>query len=157
MQINHAVAYIALFLPDCNNCFFIYLVPYIYICPYYFLILCFYFHLFDTLLTTRHSTIYNVWFDFITSASKLELNQELNNSIRYHWKAYFVYFKIWKGHWGSIAEMFSCFIGFKGKFWLIFTKMHFLMFSYALNTMNLRCAKTLNSHLFTFLDNNCDI
>ena len=57
----HAAAYIALFLAGSNNYFFICLVPYIPICLYYFLILCFYFHLlFPSLLTTRHSTIYNV-------------------------------------------------------------------------------------------------
>ena len=79
LQINHAITYIGLFLPDSNNCFSICLVPYIHICLYYFLILCFYFHLFDTLLTTRHSTTCNVWFDFITSVSELELDLKLNN------------------------------------------------------------------------------
>ena len=79
LQINHLATYIALFLPDSNNCFFICLVPYIHICLYYFLILCFYFHRFDTLLTTRHFTIYNFWFYFITSESELESNLELNN------------------------------------------------------------------------------
>ena len=55
LQIVHAATYIALFLPDSNNCFFICLVPYIHICLYYFLILCFYFHLlFHSLLATRH-------------------------------------------------------------------------------------------------------
>ena len=78
-QINHAATYIPLFIFDSNNCFVICLVPYIHICLYYFLILCFHFHLFDTLLTTRHSTIYNVWFDFITSVSELGSNLELNN------------------------------------------------------------------------------
>ena len=55
LQIIHAATYIALFLPDFNNCFFICLVPYIPICVYCFLILCFYFHfLFPSLLATRH-------------------------------------------------------------------------------------------------------
>ena len=55
LQIIHGAAYIALFLPDSNNRFFICLFPYIHICLYYFLILCFYFHLlFHTLLATRH-------------------------------------------------------------------------------------------------------
>ena len=79
LQINHAAIYIALFLPDSNNCFFICLVPYIHICLYYFFILCSHFHLFDTLLAARHSTICNVRFDFITSVSKLEPNLDLNN------------------------------------------------------------------------------
>ena len=57
LQINPLATYIALFLPDSNNCFFICLVPYIHISLYYFLNLCFYFHLFHTLLTTGHSTI----------------------------------------------------------------------------------------------------
>ena len=49
------MAYVALFLPDSNNHFFICLVPYIPICFYYFLILCFCFHLlFHSLLATRH-------------------------------------------------------------------------------------------------------
>ena len=55
LQIIHAATYIALFLPDSNNCFFNYLVPYIHICLYFVLILCFYCHLpFHTFLTTRH-------------------------------------------------------------------------------------------------------
>ena len=55
LQIIHAATYIALFLPDSKNCFFICLVPYIPICIYYFLILCFYFHLLlPSLLTTRY-------------------------------------------------------------------------------------------------------
>ena len=57
LQINHVVTYIALFLRDSNNCFFICLVPYIHTSLYYFLILCFYFQLFHTLLTTGHYTI----------------------------------------------------------------------------------------------------
>ena len=56
LQIIHAATYIALLLPDSNNCFFICLLPYIHICLYYFLILCFYFHiLFYVLLATRHN------------------------------------------------------------------------------------------------------
>ena len=55
--------------------------------------------------------------------------------------------------WGK----FLCLIRVKGKFWLIFTKMHFLIFPYAFDTMNLRCVNTLNSYLFTFLDNDYDI
>ena len=57
LQINHVVTYIALFLRDSNNRFFICLVPYIHTSLYYFLILCFYFQLFHTLLTTGHYTI----------------------------------------------------------------------------------------------------
>ena len=54
-QIIHTATYIALFLPDSSNCFFTCLVPYIPICLYYFLILCFYLHLrFPSLLATRH-------------------------------------------------------------------------------------------------------
>ena len=48
------MAYVALFLPDSNNHFFICLVPFIPICFYYFLILCFCFHLlFHSLLAKR--------------------------------------------------------------------------------------------------------
>ena len=55
LQIIHAATYIALFLSDSNNCFFICLVSCIHICLYYFLILCFYFHrFFHSLLATRH-------------------------------------------------------------------------------------------------------
>ena len=53
LQIFLAANYIALFLPDTNNCFFIWIVPYIHICFYYFLILCFYFHL-SSLLLMKH-------------------------------------------------------------------------------------------------------
>ena len=69
LLIIHAAAYIALFLSYSNNCFFICLVPYIPICLFYFLILCFYFHLlFPSLLATRHILqFYNVWFNFITT------------------------------------------------------------------------------------------
>ena len=45
LQIIHAATYVALFLRDSNNCFFICLVPYVPICLNYFLILCFCFHL----------------------------------------------------------------------------------------------------------------
>ena len=55
LQIILAATYIALFLPDTHNCFFICIIPYIHICFYYFLIFCFYFHLlFVTLLATKH-------------------------------------------------------------------------------------------------------
>ena len=67
LEINHAAIYIALFLPDSNNCFFVCLVSYTHICFNYYV------------LTTTHSTIYNFWFDFITSVSELESNPELNN------------------------------------------------------------------------------
>ena len=59
MRLIHAANYVALFLPDSNNCFFICLVPYIPICLYYFLILCFYFHLFFVLFAPR-DTFYNL-------------------------------------------------------------------------------------------------
>ena len=66
LQIIHAAAYIALFLPDYNNCFFVCLVPYSHICLYYFLIFCFYFHyLFLTLIATRHILQFTM-FDLIS-------------------------------------------------------------------------------------------
>ena len=58
LQINHAATYIELFLPDSNNWFFIYLVPHIHICLYYFLILCFHFHLFG--YSSHSETFYNL-------------------------------------------------------------------------------------------------
>ena len=62
--------YIALFLPDSNKCFFICLVLHIHTCPYYFLILCFYFHLlFLTLLATRHILQFTM-FDLISVIKK---------------------------------------------------------------------------------------
>ena len=55
LEIILRTTYIALFLPDINDCFFICILPYIHICFYCFLILCFYFHLlFLNLLVTRH-------------------------------------------------------------------------------------------------------
>ena len=56
LQIIYATAHVAHFLPDSNNpFFFIFLAPYVPICPYYFLILCFYFHLLShPVLATRH-------------------------------------------------------------------------------------------------------
>ena len=56
LQIIQAGPNIALFIPDSNNCFFIYLVTYTHICIYYFLILCLcFFHLLLlTPLATRH-------------------------------------------------------------------------------------------------------
>ena len=55
LQIILAATYMALFLPETNNCFRMCIIPYIHICFYYFLILCFYFHLlFFTLLATKH-------------------------------------------------------------------------------------------------------
>ena len=55
LQITHAVTYIALFLPNSNNCFFLRLVPYIHTCLYYFQILCFCFHcLFHAFFAMRH-------------------------------------------------------------------------------------------------------
>ena len=135
-------------------------MPYIHICLYYFLILYFYFQLFDTLLTRRHSTIYNVWFDFITSVRKLKSNLELNNpklTSDTIGKFILCTLRCWKGHWWPLGEKFLCFIGVKGKFRLIFTKMHFLIFPYAFSTMNPLCSNALNSHLFTFWDNNYDI
>ena len=55
MQIIYATTYIALFLPDSWEMFFICLLPYIHICLYCFLILCLYGHLlFLILLTMRH-------------------------------------------------------------------------------------------------------
>ena len=55
LHIIIVATYIPLFLPDPSNCFFIYIIPYIHICFYYFLILCFHFHLlFLTLLATKH-------------------------------------------------------------------------------------------------------
>ena len=53
LQTIHAAAYIALFLSDSNNCFFICLVSRTHNYLYYFLILCFYFHLFFTLFSPR--------------------------------------------------------------------------------------------------------
>ena len=47
LHIIIVATYIPLFLPDPSNCFFIYIIPYIHICFYYFLILCF-------LLATKH-------------------------------------------------------------------------------------------------------
>ena len=49
LQIIHVATDIALFLPYSNNCFFMYLVPYIPIC----LILCIQFHLFLSLRSMR--------------------------------------------------------------------------------------------------------
>ena len=46
----------SLFLPNSNKCFLYVYLPYM-----HYLVL--------TLLATRHFTIYNVWFDFITSFS----------------------------------------------------------------------------------------
>ena len=108
LQINHAATYIARFLPDSNNCFFICLVPYIHIYYYYFLILCFYFHLFGTLLTMGHSTIYNVWFDFITSVSELELNLELNNPKLTDTigKLILCTLRYWKCQWWPLGEKY---------------------------------------------------
>ena len=55
-HIIFAANYIALFLPDTSNCFFlICIIPCIHICFYYFLILCFYFHLlFLNFLAMKH-------------------------------------------------------------------------------------------------------
>ena len=62
LQIIYAATYIALFLSDSNNCFFICLVPHIpfYLC--YSLILCFYFHvLFLSFLATSHILQFTVF------------------------------------------------------------------------------------------------
>ena len=68
LLIIHAATYIPVFLSHSNNCFFICLVSYIPICLCYFLILCFYFHLLSfSSHHETHSTIYNVWFNFITT------------------------------------------------------------------------------------------
>ena len=40
LQILDVATYIAMFLPDSNNCFLICLIRYVYICFYYFLIFC---------------------------------------------------------------------------------------------------------------------
>ena len=54
LQIILQDTYIALLLPDSNNCF-ICIVPYIHICFFYFFILCFYFHLLSLVrLSTKH-------------------------------------------------------------------------------------------------------
>ena len=145
-------------------------MPYIHICLYYFLILCFYFQLFDTLLTRRHSTNYNVWFDFITSVRKLKSNLELNNpklTSDTIGKFILCTLRCWKGHWWPLGEKVSCLIRVKGRFWLIFIKwifwhflsrsiqwifdvqtlwIHIYLFIYFLSYMI----------LFTFLDINYD-
>ena len=62
LQIIYAATYIALFLSDSNNCFFICLVSHIpfYLC--YSLILCFYFHvLFFSFLATSHVLQFTVF------------------------------------------------------------------------------------------------
>ena len=159
-QINHVTTYIALFLFDSNNYFFICLVPYIHICLFYFFILCFYFHLFDTLLTMRNFTTYNVWFDFITSVSELMSNLELNNPklTLIPLESLFCVFKMLKWSlmtsWGKILYAW---LELRGNFGWFLQKCIFLIFSYAFNTMNLRCANNLNSHSFTILDKNYDI
>ena len=62
LQIILAANYIALFLPNSNNWFFMCIIPCIHICSYCFLILCFYFHLsftFSFLIFSPRNTFYN--------------------------------------------------------------------------------------------------
>ena len=80
LQVLHGATYIALFLLDSDNCFYICLVPYIPICLYYFLILCFYFHLLSSfLLATRHILEFTI-FDSISLQPARNISEIRNTS-----------------------------------------------------------------------------
>ena len=80
--------YVALFLLDSNNWFFICLVPYIYICLCNFLILCFYFHLlFHALLATRKILQFTI-FDSISLQPSRNITEIKEYFIvHYEWKS----------------------------------------------------------------------
>ena len=74
-----------MFLPDSNKCFFKCLAPYIHICLYYFLILCFYSHLlFLTLLATRHILLFTM-FDSISLQSARNIT-EIRKTLHSSWR-----------------------------------------------------------------------
>ena len=80
LQIIHAATYVVLFLPDSNNCFFICLVPYIPVCLYYFVMLCFYLdHLLHSLLAKRHTLQFNM-FDLISLQLARNISEIRNTS-----------------------------------------------------------------------------
>ena len=80
LQIILAATYMALFLPDTNNCYFLYCIVPIPMCLYYFLILYFYFHLlFHSLLAKRHILQFTM-FDSISLQSAHNITEMRNTS-----------------------------------------------------------------------------
>ena len=78
LKIIHAATYIALCFPD-SNCFFIFLVP---LCPYLSLLFSNFVSLFSPSFSfssrhNTHSTIYNVWFYFISTCPFFLLSYQI--------------------------------------------------------------------------------